>query len=400
MEQYSIGVTGQVLQGFEPADVQQRLSALFKCSPEKALRLMSGKPVVLKKGLDREATARFRQQLLKAGVEPLIKKMSPAAPAVAPSAASSPSPRTSADAASPNVPQMSCPKCGASQPVAEICARCGLVIAKFRNDPLPAVEQPQFTAEPLSELEELGLVVDHNFPAYRHKFQDLLANRGKYVFHWHWPAFFIAIPWLLYRKMFLHAFIFLVLAMIPLPFSGLLLAILCGALGNYLYFRNCRSQIAAVKTKGPERYRTLASAGGTLSVPVAILASIVVLSLGAYANYHLLYKGRIGSLSDDPMVSAAQGNGESGKQTFGKMMVIGEFLRVYMAAERMSGKQSAPPESIGDIQRIFKLDAKAIRDEWGTELDFVKDGGRSMLVSAGPDQEFSTEDDLTYEVRL
>jgi hypothetical protein len=47
MERYSIGVTGQIQCGFEPSDVQQRLASLFKCPPEKALRLISGKPVLL-----------------------------------------------------------------------------------------------------------------------------------------------------------------------------------------------------------------------------------------------------------------------------------------------------------------------------------------------------------------
>ena len=82
------------------------------------------------------------------------------------------------------------------------------------------------------------------------------------------------------------------------------------------------------------------------------------------------------------------------------MIAIGGFLQVYIAAEKLAGKQAAPPESMADIQRTLRLKAKDVSDEWGTQLQFVTEGEKSMLLSAGPDQEFSTPDDLSYEIQL
>jgi hypothetical protein len=422
---YSIGVTGQIQGGFERSDVQQRLAILFKCQPEKALRLISGNPVMLKTGLDQQTADRYRQELLKAGVEPVIKMI----PAPANSNLVSPSRPPTADngneknaASSPmaggTIPLqtesighlsgsggagsgsvMECPKCGIRQSRAEVCGRCGIVIAKFLRT--LAYEEGSRGAEAgsTSELEELGAFVDHNFSAYRHKFQALIDNQGKYLFQWHWPAFFIPLPWLLYRKMYIHAVVLVALALIPLPFLGLALPILCGALGNYLYFRQCRSKMGTVDAMGADRHHAVASAGGTLSMPLTILSSILVSALVSYAGFHLYLKGQPFPGSDQ-LAAVSQVNGETGENTLGKMMALGQFLRIYMAAEKMAGKPSESLGSMVDIQRTFKLDAKAVCDEWGAEMKFIKEEGKSFLLSAGPDAEFSTQDDLSYEVRF
>ena len=299
MEKYSIGVTGKILEGFESADVQQRLADLFKCSPEKAQRLISGKPVMLKTGLDRQAVERYRQQLLNVGVEPAIKKLpatenlqspSPNPPPVAttdskavaaaspgtieivPRRATKPNQHPSSASLQADAPAMECPKCGARQPRAECCAQCGIIIAKYRGAPTATVADQRVAEGPPSELEELGNYVGPNFSAYRHKFQELIDNQGNYSFHWHWPAFFLAFPWLLYRKMYVFAALLVLLALTPVPFLGLALPLLCGALGNYLYFRHCRRKLAAVHATGAERSPAISAAGGTLSIPATILA--------------------------------------------------------------------------------------------------------------------------------
>lgn len=258
-----------------------------------------------------------------------------------------------------------------------------------------------FTTPPPSEMEELGAFVGRNFSAYRHKFQDLLESQGKYRFHWHWPAFFIAFPWMLYRKMYLHAFVLVAVGMLPLPVLKLVLPLLCGALGNYLYFRHCRSRLATVQAMDAARQDAVSSAGGTLPLPATILCTLLVGALATYAGFHLFYKDQLrGFPGGLQAAEVSPGDGEAGQNTLGKMMAIGQFLKIYMAAEKMTGKEAPPPMSMGDIQRMFRLDANDASDEWGTELQFTTEGGRSMLLSAGPDGEFSTGDDLTYEVRF
>lgn len=67
----------------------------------------------------------------------------------------------------------------------------------------------------------------------------------------------------------------------------------------------------------------------------------------------------------------------------------------------MTGKQVPPPMSMGDIQRMFRLDAKAVSDEWGTEMRYLqKDGEKWTLFSAGPDGAFETQDDISYEIPI
>jgi hypothetical protein len=152
---------------------------------------------------------------------------------------------------------------------------------------------------------------------------------------------------------------------------------------------------------GADRYRAIAFAGGTLSIPTTILVSILLSALVSYAGYRLYFKDQIHPFGpDDQLAVISQVDGEAGKNSLGKMVTLGQFLRIYTAAEKMAGKQSAQLESMGDIRRTFQLDAKAVSDEWGTELEFFQDGGKILLRSAGQDREFSTPDDLSYEIQL
>lgn len=68
MELFDLIATGQLAPGMEREAVVQRLVALFKCTPEQAERLVAGRAVAVKKGVERETAERYDRQLQQAGV--------------------------------------------------------------------------------------------------------------------------------------------------------------------------------------------------------------------------------------------------------------------------------------------------------------------------------------------
>lgn len=97
-EQYDIVFRGDIVMGHQLTDVKARLQQLFKADAAKIDALFSGRPVPLKKNLDRASAEKYRDALQKAGalVQITLVADSKAAPVVvkpaAPSNASSVAP--------------------------------------------------------------------------------------------------------------------------------------------------------------------------------------------------------------------------------------------------------------------------------------------------------------------
>jgi hypothetical protein len=58
---------GKVASGHRPADVKERLKALFKVDDERIDQLFSGRPVAIRRNLDVDAARRYQEALAKAG---------------------------------------------------------------------------------------------------------------------------------------------------------------------------------------------------------------------------------------------------------------------------------------------------------------------------------------------
>ena len=115
---------------------------------------------------------------------------------------------------------------------------------------------------------------------------------------WHWPAFLTTLPWLMYRKMWIGALVYMVapvpvlialLAMFPRFAPGVILAwwlglaLLPGVMANRWYFHHCASRIRDVRARGGSKEQMLArldAAGGTNAMAVIALG---VLALGGAA---------------------------------------------------------------------------------------------------------------------
>ncbi len=81
-EKYDVIFSGKILPGQEPAAVRERLGKLFRVGDEQLERLFSGVPVSIKKAVDLDTAARYRDAVRKAGALVELKKtgISPDAP--------------------------------------------------------------------------------------------------------------------------------------------------------------------------------------------------------------------------------------------------------------------------------------------------------------------------------
>lgn len=66
-QRFEIVFRGDIVSGNSLADVKSRIQQLFKADSAQLERLFSGRPVVLKRGLDSETSERYRNTIHKAG---------------------------------------------------------------------------------------------------------------------------------------------------------------------------------------------------------------------------------------------------------------------------------------------------------------------------------------------
>ena len=102
-DQYRLVFSAEVLEGQHPAVVKKRLAAVLKQSDERMDMLFSGKPVVIKKSIDRENAARYQAAFKKAGAQ--LRVLPVEQPAAAAVPAEEPAPDASAPSA--GAPQQS-----------------------------------------------------------------------------------------------------------------------------------------------------------------------------------------------------------------------------------------------------------------------------------------------------
>jgi len=202
------------------------------------------------------------------------------------------------------------------------------------------------TPKPAGTEEEQDLatfVGPKNTDYYLRRFRKIEAGSSA---SWHWPAFFITGPWLLYRKMWLMALGYIlglpiltgmlsgVFALFVGPVSATLISYLVWGIvalivipifANSWYKSRADAKIAAIDAKGLDdasRQREIASRGGVnwwapwlfLLVPFAMLGVIAAIAIPAYQDYTIRAQVSEGiGLSEVPkqaIVSYHEENGE------------------------------------------------------------------------------------------
>lgn len=93
---YEVFLTGKLADGVAREQAAERMAQLFKAAPATMLGLLTGKPQLLKRGVDRDTALRYREALQRAGIEVAFRPQANAAPAPQQETAAAPAPATAA----------------------------------------------------------------------------------------------------------------------------------------------------------------------------------------------------------------------------------------------------------------------------------------------------------------
>lgn len=195
---------------------------------------------------------------------------------------------------------MFCPKCGkANNDFARQCTSCSAELYSRDNEVTAA------TGDETTERFE-AFVGPKNQTWYVSRF--LQMDSGDSRMGWHWPAFFVTFYWLLYRKMWLYALLYLLAPFVlAIPIGAIVAAatntpeggaMLSGLiwLGGYwllppmfatsIYYRHCNAKIDAIASTSPSRARqmaALAQKGGTSSIALVVGVFVFIMMIGIVA---------------------------------------------------------------------------------------------------------------------
>jgi hypothetical protein len=205
-----------------------------------------------------------------------------------------------------------CTACEAKLPVdATYCNECGAEVSMTDDRPFGQTEARSGVAAPqapgpqtgyaqpasataqndteaqIYRLEDARVFVGKNWEYYSRKWEAM--HSGNRRMSWNWPAFFLPVFWLAYRKMYWQACLFSVVAvvldMIHVPAMGgikLLYFISFAAFANHVYRQHVSAKLKQIReTNSPEQAQLeLQRQGGTNAwAAIGVLVIIVLLIL-------------------------------------------------------------------------------------------------------------------------
>ncbi|MGA2403325.1 MAG: hypothetical protein ABSG91_16740 [Syntrophobacteraceae bacterium] len=125
---YRVVFNGNIPRGRDPESVRRDFIRIFKIDRSRVEDYFSGKPVILKTGLNHQAAASLVETLERAGIPCALESTGPDGTGLAVGSLSESAPGRQSGAAG----AATCPKCGHVQREGEECSRCGLIISKYR----------------------------------------------------------------------------------------------------------------------------------------------------------------------------------------------------------------------------------------------------------------------------
>ena len=149
-----------------------------------------------------------------------------------------------------------CGQCQQQNPDdANFCHQCGAKLVDAK--PASAPETEAIAVRPMQDdalwRQFIGPNADHYVEVFKKFSSD---GQPKFALSWNWPAFlYISFLWFLYRKMYLHAFVYAVGPMVSTYLTGdfsagIVWSVMAGATSNYLYYWHCREHINEIKKAG------------------------------------------------------------------------------------------------------------------------------------------------------
>ena len=203
---------------------------------------------------------------------------------------------------------MLCPKCGKSnEESSKFCSGCASAL-------------PQTEIEVHSNPNDFykAILGPKNQDYYLNQFARFDQN-GKAGASWHWPAFFVTFYWLLYRKMWLNAVMYLCLPYVLMFILGMIAAlagnsanivigigyilffvimfVLPPIYANAFYYNHCKKKIIAVNSTSEDLQRKLgelSGIGGTSNVAlifvlifafISFIGILAAIAIPAYQDY-------------------------------------------------------------------------------------------------------------------
>lgn len=138
---------------------------------------------------------------------------------------------------------MTCPRCANQNPSeAAFCSQCGHQLS------LAAPAAASVLADVALWRKFIGPRADYYLERFRrfHK-----GTEERFIPTWHWPAFGVGWLWYLYRKMYLHAAIFLFGGLLPMVLGAGMVGVVIWNLfaaiaANYLYYMHTKLSLALI----------------------------------------------------------------------------------------------------------------------------------------------------------
>ena len=182
-----------------------------------------------------------------------------------------------------------CSKCGASNEAGSaFCTKCGNSLAK--TEVVDHISNNESYTQ-----EELSLFLEKNQSYYLEKFNLIEKTGDKKA--WNWCSFLIGGYWMLYRKMYVQAIIYIIANLILgcIPFVGWALSLaLCvglGILGNSLYLDHIKKTFTEISYADSNMRSALISKKGGTNLVLPILLAVIpaIISLIACAVLGIMF---------------------------------------------------------------------------------------------------------------
>ncbi|MDD7756442.1 MAG: DUF2628 domain-containing protein [Clostridiales bacterium] len=185
-----------------------------------------------------------------------------------------------------------CSKCGASNEAGSaFCTKCGNSLAK--TEVVDHISNNESYTQ-----DELSLFLEKNQSYYLEKFNLIEKTGDKKA--WNWCSFLIGGYWMLYRKMYVQAIIYIIANLILgcIPFIGWALSLaLCvglGIFGNSLYLDHIKKTFTEIGCADSNMRSTLINKKGGTNLVLPILLAVIPVIIGIIAS---IFIGVMGSMS-------------------------------------------------------------------------------------------------------
>lgn len=185
-----------------------------------------------------------------------------------------------------------CSKCGASNEAGStFCTKCGNSLAK--TEVVDHISNNESYTQ-----DELSLFLEKNQSYYLEKFNLIEKTGDKKA--WNWCSFLIGGYWMLYRKMYVQAIIYIIANLILgcIPFIGWALSLaLCvglGIFGNSIYLDHVKKTFSEIGFADSNMRSTLINKKGGTNLVLPILLAVIPVIIGIIAS---IFIGVMGSMS-------------------------------------------------------------------------------------------------------